>query len=155
MDSIRKRVKTFIIRNRMLDPGDLVLVGLSGGPDSVFLLYILKELSGELGISVSAVHVHHGIRGAEADRDLAFTRELAQRMEIPFREYRVDAPSWSAASGQSLEEAARELRYAFLERAAAELNCDLIATAHTVHVVAKAFQATADKVGDVLLVLSQ
>lgn len=117
MDSIRKRVKTFIIRNRMLDPGDLVLVGLSGGPDSVFLLYILKELSGELGISVSAMHVHHGIRGAEADRDLAFARELAQRMEIPFREQRVDAPSWSAASGQSLEEAARELRYRALREA--------------------------------------
>ena len=75
----------------MARPGDGVLVGLSGGADSVGLLLVLWKLRETFQISLRALHVHHGLRGAEADRDAAFSRMLCERLEVPFYEFRIDA----------------------------------------------------------------
>ncbi len=103
-----------------------ILVGFSGGADSVALLHALKHLYGE---AVYALHVHHGIRGEEADRDLAFCRELAASLQVPFFEAHVDTPG-EKKPGESLEEAARRLRYAAFQDCAAAHGIPLIATAH-------------------------
>ena len=110
-------------------------VGLSGGADSVSLLLALAERSRELGLVLHAAHLHHGLRGAEADGDLEFCRELAARLEIPFHEGRVDTADESLPtaekSGESIEEAARRLRYAWFRKLLSDVPLDAIATAHT------------------------
>jgi len=112
--------------NEMTAPGDDVTVAFSGGADSTALLAVLRTLRQELGITLRAAHFHHGLRGEEADRDEAFCRSLCAEWEIPLTVGRGDAAAYAAQTGQSLEAAARELRYRFLEQTAP----GKIATAH-------------------------
>lgn len=128
MDALMLEIKRYIEKNQLIRPGDGVVVGLSGGPDSVFLLYALHTLQARMGFTLRAVHVHHGIRGAEADRDAAFSEELCAKLHIPFQAVHVDAPSYAAQQGLGLEEAARILRYEALETARQQLTEALAAT---------------------------
>lgn len=121
MDALMLEIKRYIEKNQLIRPGDGVVVGLSGGPDSVFLLYALHTLQARMGFTLRAVHVHHGIRGAEADRDAAFSAELCAKLAVPFQAVHVAAPAYAAQHGLSLEEAARILRYEALETARQQL----------------------------------
>lgn len=125
MDPEIRRIKNFIEENQLFAPGDGLVVGLSGGPDSVFLLYVLQALQESLPYTLRAVHVHHGIRGEEADRDADFSEALCRKLRIPFRRMQVQAPAYAAKHGLSLEEAARMLRYEALEEARQELEAEL------------------------------
>ena len=127
MDAFMLEIKRYIEANQLIRPGDGVVVGLSGGPDSVFLLYALHTLQPRMGFTLRAVHVHHGIRGAEADRDEAFSEKLCAKLEIPFQAVHVAAPAYAAQHGLSLEEAARILRYEALEAARQQLGQTLAA----------------------------
>ena len=122
MDALMLEIKRYIEANQLIRPGDGVVVGLSGGPDSVFLLYALHTLQPRMGFTLWAVHVHHGIRGAEADRDEAFSEKLCAKLDIPFQAVHVAAPAYAAQHGLSLEEAARILRYEALEAARQQLG---------------------------------
>jgi tRNA(Ile)-lysidine synthase len=128
----------------LLRPGMRLAVGLSGGADSVALLCALAERSGELGLVLHAAHLHHGLRGEEADADLEFCRQLTATLKIPFHESRVDTaaealrrPRTSSEPGSdqlpadSIEGTARRLRYAWFRRLLGEVPLDAIATAHT------------------------
>ncbi len=110
-------------------------VGLSGGADSVALLRALADKSRELGIVLHAAHLHHGLRGEEADADMAFARALAASLGVRFHERRVEtgAEARPAAGkpGETIEEAARRLRYAWFRQLMAEVPLDAVATAHT------------------------
>ena len=106
-----RAVQDMIDQHDMLRAGERVLVGLSGGADSAALLDVMDRLSGPRGFRLRAVHVHHGIRGTEADRDAEFAASLADRLGIPFRLLKVDVPAYAAKMHLSTEEAARELRY--------------------------------------------
>lgn len=118
----------------MVEPGDGVLVGLSGGADSVGLLLVLWKLREMFQISLRALHVHHGLRGAEADRDAAFSRTLCERLEVPFYEFRIDAAKEARDRKCSVEEAGRLARYRLYEETARaweeEIRRVHIATAH-------------------------
>ncbi len=114
----------------MLHRGEHVLVALSGGVDSSVLLDVLIKCREELGISVSAAHLNHMLRGKDADNDEAFVREKCEKLGVPFVSERIDITSLAQKSGQSTELCAREVRYGFLRRAKAELGADKIATAH-------------------------
>lgn len=103
-----------------------ITVALSGGADSMALLNLLLEVRNELGLCVYAAHLNHMIRGAEADRDEAFVRQECQRLGVKLFCERADVPSVAEREGKSLELAAREVRYEFLER----VSMGLIATAH-------------------------
>ena len=122
MDALMLEIKRYIGANQLIRPGDGVVVGLSGGPDSVFLLYALHTLQPRMDFTLRAVHVHHGIRGAEADRDEAFSEKLCAKLDIPFQAVHVAAPAYAARHGLSLEEAARILRYEALEAARQQLG---------------------------------
>lgn len=112
-------------------PQHAVLVGLSGGADSVVLLHALCRSCEAGRISgVMAAHLHHGLRGADADADAAFCEALCREWGVPFVGGRADVRAVAAGRGLSLEAAAREVRYAFLRDAAARLNADCIAVAH-------------------------
>ena len=121
----------------LLKPGMRLAVALSGGADSVALLRILAARGAELGLVLHAAHLHHGLRGAEADADLEFCRELAANLGVPFHEARVDtrqeaqANPKSGKAAESIEEAARRLRYAWFWRLMASGEVEAMATAHT------------------------
>lgn len=109
---ITKKVQNYIEENQMTGHGDSVVVGLSGGADSVCLLLLLNRLKETLGFNLHAVHINHGIRGESAKRDEEFSWKLCERLGIPFMVYEIDVPKLSKAKGISVEEAGREARYA-------------------------------------------
>ena len=113
----------------MVSPGDKVLVGVSGGADSVCLLLALYELREEMDFSIEAVHVEHGIRGAESLRDADYVKDLCERLDVPYQVYSVDVPEYAEEAGVGLEEAARKLRYEVFERLALEMGAK-VALAH-------------------------
>jgi tRNA(Ile)-lysidine synthase len=115
----------------LLRPGLLLAVGVSGGADSVALLRALHERGGELGLVLHAAHLHHGLRGAEADGDLDFVRGLAADLGLPFHAAKVDVAGEAEKAGESIEEAARRLRYGWFRQLMAEGAVDAVATAHT------------------------
>ena len=129
-----------ITRYTMLREGGRVLVALSGGSDSVALLFVLRELEREGALTVAgAAHLNHQLRGDEADADEAFCRALAARLELPFLAERFDIQALAREQKRSIEDAARTARYAFLDRAASALGADAIAVGHTVDDQAETF----------------
>ncbi len=138
METIRhKRLRPFeqqvlqtIRRRRLLEGGERVLAAVSGGSDSTALLCALRALEPELRLTVACGHIDHGIHAASG-RHAEAVRDLAERLGVPACAARVDATAHAAAAGLSLEHAAREVRYAALERLAAEQRCTAIATGHT------------------------
>src|SRR5437868_9651194 len=130
--SLAERALATIRRHALLRDGTRVLVGLSGGADSVALLLILRELERDGALAVAgAAHLNHQLRGAEADGDEAFCAALAGELGVPYLAERVDVAALARAEKRSVEDAARKARYAFFERAAHELSADVIAVAHT------------------------
>ena len=111
-------------------PGSHVLAAVSGGADSTALLCFFCEIREAYPISVSCAHVEHGIRGAASEEDMRFVKALCEQKNVPFYSGRVDAPGYARAHGCGLEEAARALRYDFLEKTAEAVGADAIALAH-------------------------
>ncbi len=114
----KNKVTEYIYKYDMLKKDINVVLGLSGGPDSVCLFYVLLELKELIGFELSAVHVNHGIRGEEAKRDELFSKKLCEDNGVAFKCVCVDAPKESRDKAIPLEEAARDLRYAALFEAA-------------------------------------
>ncbi len=111
----------------MLETGDSVVVGLSGGADSVSLLYTLLELVPIYDIKISAVHINHQLRGQDSDNDELFCKDLCKRLSVPFFSEKVDVKKYMKENGCSCEESARILRYEVFKK----YSVDKIATAHT------------------------
>lgn len=117
-----------IKQNNMLEPGDQVIVALSGGADSVSLLLALYELKDSLNISMSAIHVNHCLRGKESDSDERFCTELCSRLNIHLIKKSFDVMEYARRNRLSTELAARNIRYDFFKE---NSNGKKIATAHT------------------------
>lgn len=113
---------------KLLSYGDSVVIGLSGGADSVCLAHKLWSLRETLSLSLTAAHVNHGIRGAEAQRDEAFCRAFCAAYRIPLEVLHADVPAQAAANKESTETCGRRIRYAFFQSLAAD--GEKIATAH-------------------------
>jgi tRNA(Ile)-lysidine synthase len=123
-----------------IQPGDRVCAAVSGGADSVAMLLLLHAGNAlprnALGVGLSAVHVHHGLRGEEADADLAFVEALCMRFEVPLHVHHASVPERVAASraagrAETIEEAARHLRYEIFTGLIAQGHADSVLTAHT------------------------
>jgi tRNA(Ile)-lysidine synthase len=128
---------TLTIDASLLKPGLRLAVGVSGGADSVALLRALAERSREFGLVLHVAHLHHGLRGAEADGDMEFVRALAAELGLRFHCDQVDVAAAAKANpgsqkpAESIEEAARRLRYSWFRQLLAMDEVDAIATAHT------------------------
>lgn len=127
---MREKVESFVARYDLIAPGDKVLVGLSGGGDSVALMHILKSLSARLGFTLCAAHLNHGIRGDAAKEDAEFVHDLCDFYGIRVYGGYADIPSLARKRGETLEQAGRMLRYEFLQQAKEFFGADKIAVAH-------------------------
>lgn len=108
-----------------------VLVAVSGGPDSVALLLGLGALCQEFALTLHAAHVHHGWRGAEADGDAEFVRNLGRSLHVPTEILQITSDHQPQMADKSREEGARDVRYQLLLQAATRTHCDVIAVGHT------------------------
>ena len=112
-----QKVKAYIREHGMIEAGDVVLAGVSGGGDSMAMLALLKRYQTELPFSLCAVHVHHGIRGEEANRDELLVKETCEKWEIPFLAYRYPVPELARKWKMGLEETGRKVRQDAFSRA--------------------------------------
>ncbi|MBQ0022987.1 MAG: tRNA lysidine(34) synthetase TilS [Prevotellaceae bacterium] len=126
MDKILHKIESFIREKHLLTARGRVVVGLSGGPDSVCLMRVLNEL----GYGVVAVHCNFHLRGEESMRDERFAENLCEAMGVKLVKTDFDTEAWAKAHGMSIEMAARELRYDFFDRMMSENGCEAIAVGH-------------------------
>lgn len=116
--------------HQMFAEGDTVVVGVSGGPDSLCLLHALRRLQDGLGITLHVAHLEHGIRGEESRADAAYVETLAEQWELPFTvEYR-DVPGYATRHKLAIEEAARRVRYSFLGTVGRKVGAKCVAVGH-------------------------
>ena len=125
-----EQVKALTTEYDMFPRGGKVLCAVSGGADSMCLLHLAWTMAEAGGFQVAAAHYHHGMRGEAADADAAFVEAFCRQREIPFVTERGDVYGQAQRLGLGVEETGRRLRYEFLRRAAEELGCNRIATAH-------------------------
>ena len=125
------RLRETVEEHGLFAPGQTVVVGASGGPDSTALLHALAALRAEWGLTLVAAHLNHGFRGAEADEDAAYVVALCARLNVECVCERIDVPDLRRTERLSAQEAARVARHAFLRRVAAEVGAERIALGHT------------------------
>lgn len=128
-----KKVISYIEKNKILQDGDSVLLGVSGGADSVCMLHVLYSLREKYHLKLYVVHVNHGIRGSEAKRDADFVEQMAENLQIPFRVVTANIPEMAKEQKLSEEEAGRIFRYNTFEQVANEVGANKIAVAHNLN----------------------
>lgn len=129
LSRLARRVEKSLLRHRLASVGQRLLVAVSGGPDSVALLGVLWELRSRWAWELAVAHVHHGLRGQDAEEDLAFVRSMAHDLGLDFLCRRVE-PGSLRIPGRSVQEAAREARYQLLEEMAEEFGAQAVALGH-------------------------
>jgi len=125
------KVLSAVTKHAMLSHGDRVLIGLSGGPDSVCLLHILRNLRGKYNLSLHALYIDHGLRPGETGREIEFCRTICEQHDIQFITKPIDVRSYAKTSKLNIQEAARLLRYRTYEETSSEINANKIALGHT------------------------
>ena len=128
--ALEHRVKASLVGNG-LSRRSLLVVGVSGGPDSLALLYALNHLKDELGLDLHGAHLNHGLRGANSIQDAEFTSRCFEKLRISFSTEKVDTLEFRDKHKLSVEQAARELRYNFLAKVAIEQKASIITLGHT------------------------
>ncbi len=130
MADILKKVHRYISDLHMIAPGSHVVAGISGGADSMCLLFVLLSLKEKLALKLTAVHINHGLRGAAADGDEAFVKAWCEKYEVDFVSFRTDIRARAKADGISEEECGRLFRYECFEKVRVQRQADVIAVAH-------------------------
>ena len=127
---ILRAVKQSIVTHRMLAAGDSILIAVSGGPDSVALAHVLHTLAAEYPLRLAIVHLNHGLRQKDSDRDAEFTAEFARQLDLPFYMEKKNVRQFQQSAHLSLEEAGRRVRYRFFEETCTRYGFNKIATGH-------------------------
>ncbi len=130
-DKLAEAVRRFIVQNKLVLPEETVLLGVSGGADSVCLLHILAGLQEKLGITVRVAHLNHMLRGAESDGDARYVSRLAKKLGVAATIEKRDVKAYQAEHRVSLEDAARQVRYRFFAEVAQEVGASRVAVGHT------------------------
>jgi tRNA(Ile)-lysidine synthase len=128
--SLLDKVRKTIIRHGLIKRRDRVVIGVSGGPDSLTLLHVLRCLHEELGFDLHVAHLNHQLRGAESDADAEFVRRIANEWQLTITIEARDVKAIGAEQRMTLEEAARMVRYEFLSQVARSIDAHIIAVGH-------------------------
>lgn len=129
-DTVRQSVIRFVQEQSLIRPGDHIIAAVSGGVDSMVMLELLATLRRRWNLIISVAHMNHGLRGNAADLDEQLVQVRAGELGVPFYSERVSVKKLASVSGQSVQTAAREARYGFLQQLKRVLKADRIATAH-------------------------
>ena len=130
--TIGRRVLTYVRRHHIIKPGERVVVGVSGGPDSTALLIILSRLARKLKLDITVAHFSHKLRTPEdATADLDFVRALSLSLNLPLVHSSGDTRGYATEHHASLEDAARRLRYAFLAAESSAVGASAVVVGHT------------------------
>lgn len=127
------RVRSTINEYNLLQKGDKVVLGLSGGPDSVCLLHILKQLENEYDISIYAAHLNHQIRGIEAQKDVMYISNLCDSLGVKLFVKSINVPAYCKENSLSIEEGARKLRYEMFYEIKQKTKSNKIAIGHNLN----------------------
>ena len=130
MKATEQKVLRFIKENDLIKSNDKILIALSGGPDSIFLLHFLNKFKNKFKIKLGAVHINHLLRGKESDRDEIFCEAVCKELDIPFYSVRKNVKAFARKNKLSIELAARKVRYSEFEKLVKKNSFDKIATAH-------------------------
>lgn len=131
MIELQKRVKAFVLRHRLFQSGERVVVGVSGGPDSLCLLHLLAGLQKQLGVELMAAHLDHGLRPESAQEEAGYVQEVCSHLGVPLERGAREVRAYRAQRHLSLEEAARELRYDFFAQVALPWGAGVVVVGHT------------------------
>lgn len=129
-EELVEKMLAFCEEEKLLKEGDRIVVGVSGGVDSVCLLWLLYEIRDVFGLTLFVLHVHHGIRGEEADRDASLCERMAKQLGLPFHLVKKDVRGLAGQLGMTEEEAGRKVRYEAFEAYRCEVGANKIAVAH-------------------------
>lgn len=124
------KVRNNILNNNLITTNENIVVGVSGGPDSMALLYVLLDIRKDLNFNIIIAHVNHGVRGEEALSDQLFVERKAQELKVPYYFKNVDMDAYAKEMGITSEEAGRELRYGFFREILKSIGGGKIAVAH-------------------------
>ena len=127
---MKNKIRKFIEKENMIEEGDRIVLALSGGADSVYLFFLFLELKEELKFTFACAHLNHQIRGADADADEKFVKDLCDCHNIPIYLYRKDVTSYAQKYRYTIEEAGRKLRYQVFEETKKAFGGNKIALAH-------------------------
>ncbi len=130
MKATEQKVIRFIKENNLISEGDRVLIALSGGPDSVFLLHFFNKFKSKYKIVLGAVHINHLLRGNDSDRDEIFCKAICNELDIPIYTVKANVKLYAKRNKHSLEIAGRNIRYDFFEKILSTKKYSKIATAH-------------------------
>ncbi len=125
-----QKVEEYCRRNGIIEKGDKIIIGLSGGADSVCLFFVLSALKEKYNLTLQVLHIHHEIRGIEADRDADFVEELCRQYQVPCLIERYPVLDFAKQQKISVEEAGRQVRYQAMERLREKMGFTKIAVAH-------------------------
>ena len=130
---IFEKVLDTINRHNLIEKGDKIVLGISGGPDSVCLLHILNRLKETLDIEIYAAHLNHQIRGIEAQKDALYVTQLCEKMGIKYFVRSIDVPKYCEENKLSIEDGARKLRYEMFYEIMRRTHANKIAIAHNMN----------------------
>ena len=108
---MKNKVLNFINKNKILQYGDSVILGVSGGADSICMLYLLKDISSEMNLTLYVVHINHHIRGKQAQHDADYVKDVCRKLNVDFKQIDADVPLMVKQTGMTEEEAGRQARY--------------------------------------------
>src|SRR5581483_11430672 len=128
--SLLTKLRATLREHDLIHQGDTLVVGVSGGPDSLTLLHALRVLSSHLNLNLHVAHLNHQLRGEDSDMDEQFVAQISREWGLPFASARWDVGAYAQENKFSIEEAARTLRYQFLIGVATRVNANAIAVAH-------------------------
>lgn len=127
---MKQKVIQTIKKYNLINSGDKIILGVSGGPDSIAMLDILRQLMSELKFDIFVVHINHNIRGKDADEDEKYVKEYCQKYNIKFFAKKIDVPTIAKNEKIGTEEAGRKVRYEYFEEILKETKSNKIAIAH-------------------------
>ena len=131
--AVEQNIIRFIENHQLVVKGDKLLIAFSGGPDSLFALWFFHKFKSKLKIELSALHVNHSLRGKESDADELFCKTFCEKNKIEFNSVKVDVKKTASENKESIEEAARNLRYQKLDEFALKFKATKIVTAHNLN----------------------